>query len=126
LIKGYEAHNKVAEELQKIYIAAYPPPPKSWSPSSRRVPSALRATRRWRLEAAPHRATDRRVSAIRWRPLARAREGQRDCYTASLSILQSSTATGLMAASFAAGGLVDLVPALAVMLGANVGTPKRR
>jgi phosphate:Na+ symporter len=31
-----------------------------------------------------------------------------------------------MAASFAAGGLVDLVPALAVMLGANVGTPKRR
>src|SRR5713101_7699170 len=36
--------------------------------------------------------------------------------------LQSSTATGLMAASFAAGGLVDLVPALAVMLGANVGT----
>jgi len=45
---------------------------------------------------------------------------------ASLPILQSSTATGLMAASFAAGGLVDLVPALAVMLGANVGTPKRR
>jgi phosphate:Na+ symporter len=36
--------------------------------------------------------------------------------------LQSSTATGLMAASFAAGGLVDLVQALAVMLGANVGT----
>ncbi len=38
------------------------------------------------------------------------------------SILQSSTATGLMVTSFAAGGLVDLVPALAVMLGANVGT----
>jgi phosphate:Na+ symporter len=38
------------------------------------------------------------------------------------AILQSSTATGLMVASFAAGGLVDLVPALAVMLGANVGT----
>lgn len=36
--------------------------------------------------------------------------------------LQSSTATGLMIAGFAAGGLVDLVPALAVMLGANVGT----
>jgi phosphate:Na+ symporter len=36
--------------------------------------------------------------------------------------LQSSTATGLMAASFAAGGLVDLLPALSVMLGANVGT----
>jgi hypothetical protein len=30
LIKGYEAHNdQVAEELQKIYIAAYPPPPRS-------------------------------------------------------------------------------------------------
>src|SRR5438105_5366304 len=38
------------------------------------------------------------------------------------SILQSSTATGLMVPGFAAGGLVDLVPALAVMLGANVGT----
>ena len=38
------------------------------------------------------------------------------------AVLQSSTATGLMTASFAAGGLVDLVPALAVMLGANVGT----
>jgi phosphate:Na+ symporter len=38
------------------------------------------------------------------------------------SILQSSTATGLMVTGFAAGGLVDLVPALAVMLGANIGT----
>ena len=38
------------------------------------------------------------------------------------SILQSSTATGLMVTAFAAGGLVDLVQALAVMLGANVGT----
>jgi phosphate:Na+ symporter len=38
------------------------------------------------------------------------------------AILQSSTATGLMAASFAAGGLVDLMPALAIMLGANLGT----
>src|SRR5712691_11743999 len=38
------------------------------------------------------------------------------------AVLQSSTATGLMATAFAAGGLVDLVPALAVMLGANVGT----
>src|SRR6202162_4559143 len=38
------------------------------------------------------------------------------------AILQSSTATGLMAASFAAGGLVDLVPGLAIMLGANLGT----
>src|SRR4029077_18013761 len=38
------------------------------------------------------------------------------------AILQSSTATGLMVTGFAAGGLVDLVPALSVMLGANVGT----
>jgi len=38
------------------------------------------------------------------------------------ALLQSSTATGLMVAGFSAGGLVDLVPALSVMLGANVGT----
>ena len=38
------------------------------------------------------------------------------------ALLQSSTATGLMTASFAAAGLVALVPALAIMLGANVGT----
>jgi phosphate:Na+ symporter len=38
------------------------------------------------------------------------------------AILQSSTATGFMVAGFAAGGLVDLTAALAVMLGANVGT----
>ncbi|HTC53307.1 MAG TPA: Na/Pi cotransporter family protein [Steroidobacteraceae bacterium] len=38
------------------------------------------------------------------------------------AILQSSTATGLMVTGFAAGGLVELVPGLAVMLGANVGT----
>ncbi len=38
------------------------------------------------------------------------------------AILQSSTATGLMVAGFAAGGAVALQPALAVMLGANVGT----
>ncbi len=38
------------------------------------------------------------------------------------AVLQSSTATALMIASFAAGGLIGLVPALAVMLGANVGT----
>ena len=38
------------------------------------------------------------------------------------AILQSSTATGLMVAGFAAGVLVELVPALAVMLGANIGT----
>ena len=38
------------------------------------------------------------------------------------AVLQSSTATGLMVTGFAAGGLVSLMPALAVMLGANVGT----
>ena len=36
--------------------------------------------------------------------------------------LQSSTATGLMVASLAADGLIGTLPALAVMLGANVGT----
>jgi phosphate:Na+ symporter len=36
--------------------------------------------------------------------------------------LQSSTATGLLATSFTAGGTVALVPALSLMLGANVGT----
>jgi phosphate:Na+ symporter len=38
------------------------------------------------------------------------------------ALLQSSTATALMITSFAARGLVELVPALAIMLGANVGT----
>jgi phosphate:Na+ symporter len=38
------------------------------------------------------------------------------------ALLQSSTATGLMTASFAAESVVGLVPALAIMLGANVGT----
>jgi phosphate:Na+ symporter len=38
------------------------------------------------------------------------------------TILQSSTATALMVSSFSAGGAIDIAPALAVMLGANVGT----
>jgi phosphate:Na+ symporter len=38
------------------------------------------------------------------------------------AVLQSSTATGLMAASFTASGAIGLDPALAVMLGANIGT----
>ncbi len=38
------------------------------------------------------------------------------------AVLQSSTATGLMATSFAAKGAIDLAPALAVMLGANLGS----
>src|SRR5690606_30609983 len=36
--------------------------------------------------------------------------------------VQSSTATGLMISSFAAGGLLALGPGMAAMLGANVGT----
>jgi phosphate:Na+ symporter len=42
--------------------------------------------------------------------------------TALTALLQSSTATALITSSFAAEGLLDLVPALAVMLGANLGT----
>jgi phosphate:Na+ symporter len=38
------------------------------------------------------------------------------------TLLQSSTATGMLATSFAATGVIALAPALAVMLGANVGT----
>jgi len=38
------------------------------------------------------------------------------------ALLQSSTATGLIIAAFAAQGVVSLVPALAIMLGANIGT----
>ncbi|MBB6310026.1 Na/Pi cotransporter family protein [Xanthobacter tagetidis] len=38
------------------------------------------------------------------------------------TLLQSSTATALVVSGFAASGLVALVPALAVMLGANIGT----
>jgi phosphate:Na+ symporter len=38
------------------------------------------------------------------------------------ALLQSSTATALMTASFVGDGLVGLVPALAIILGANVGT----
>jgi phosphate:Na+ symporter len=41
---------------------------------------------------------------------------------AMTAVLQSSTATGLMTTSLAADGMVGLVPALAIMLGANVGT----
>jgi phosphate:Na+ symporter len=57
--------------------------------------------------------------------LARALKGRGQAFLAGLAVtavLQSSTATGLMTAGFAAAGLVDLVPALAIMLGANVGT----
>lgn len=46
-------------------------------------------------------------------------------FTVGLAVtagLQSSTATAMMIASFAGAGLVALTPALAMMLGANVGT----
>jgi phosphate:Na+ symporter len=57
--------------------------------------------------------------------LAAALKNRLRAFAAGLGVtaaLQSSTATGLMVAGFAAGGAVALVPALAVMLGANVGT----
>src|SRR6185369_10023201 len=56
--------------------------------------------------------------------LGRALRGRFRAFLAGLGVtalLQSSTATGLMVTGFAAGGLVDLVPALAVMQGAKVG-----
>lgn len=57
--------------------------------------------------------------------LGRALHGRFCAFLAGLgitAILQSSTATGLMTAGLVAAGLVETVPALAVMLGANVGT----
>jgi phosphate:Na+ symporter len=59
------------------------------------------------------------------RHLSRAIGNRFSGFTAGLiltAILQSSTATGLMTASFTSAGMVALVPALAIMLGANVGT----
>src|ERR1700689_2046117 len=44
------------------------------------------------------------------------------CGAGVTAALQSSTATGLMVASFTSAGLIDVTPALAIMLGANVGT----
>lgn len=41
---------------------------------------------------------------------------------AATAVVQSSTATALMAGSFMAAGLMELVPALALLLGANVGS----
>jgi len=57
--------------------------------------------------------------------LAKALNNRLSAFAAGLgltAILQSSTATALITSSFTAEGLVDLVPALAIMLGANVGT----
>jgi phosphate:Na+ symporter len=57
--------------------------------------------------------------------LAKALGNRFNAFSAGLgltALLQSSTATGLMTTSLTADGLVNLVPALAIMLGANVGT----
>jgi phosphate:Na+ symporter len=59
------------------------------------------------------------------RVLSYALENRLKAFAAGLgvtAILQSSTATGLMVTGFAAGGLIELVPGLALILGANVGT----
>jgi phosphate:Na+ symporter len=59
------------------------------------------------------------------RVLSRALGNRLNAFAAGLgltAILQSSTATALMTASFATEGLVTLTAALAIMLGANVGT----
>ena len=59
------------------------------------------------------------------RILSRGFGGRLQAFAASLgvtAVLQSSTATGLMITSFASCGFIALVPALAAMLGANVGT----
>ena len=57
--------------------------------------------------------------------LASALSNRFTAFTAGIgltALLQSSTATALITSSFTAEGLVGLVPALAIMLGANVGT----
>ena len=57
--------------------------------------------------------------------LSRALRNRYAAFAAGLgltALLQSSTATALMTASFTSEGVVALVPALAIMLGANVGT----
>lgn len=59
------------------------------------------------------------------RLLAKALANRFQAFAAGLALttlLQSSTAAALMTASFAGRGLIELVPSLAIMLGANVGT----
>jgi phosphate:Na+ symporter len=63
-------------------------------------------------------------SDLRW-ALSKALGNRFSAFAAGLgltAVLQSSTATGLMTASFAAEGALPLTIALAIMLGANVGT----
>src|SRR3979409_1234231 len=57
--------------------------------------------------------------------LAKGLNNRLSAFAAGLGLtarLPSSRATALITSSFAAEGLVGLVPALAIMLGANVGT----
>ena len=57
--------------------------------------------------------------------LAKALRSRTSAFFAGIGVtalLQSSTATGLMATNFAAEGIVAPIPAMAIMLGANVGT----
>ena len=59
------------------------------------------------------------------RRLGRSMDNRLSAFAAGLGVtvlLQSSTATALMAASFASKGLVSTTSALAIMLGADVGT----
>ncbi|MFG1393685.1 Na/Pi cotransporter family protein [Xanthobacter agilis] len=73
------------------------------------------------VRSAVERALGPRLKAV----LARALRNRWQGFAAGLAItalLQSSTATAFMVSGFAAAGLVGLVPALAAMLGANVGT----
>ena len=59
------------------------------------------------------------------RLLAKALNNRLSAFAAGIgltALLQSSTATALITTSFAAEGMVSLVSALAIMLGANVGT----
>jgi len=73
------------------------------------------------VRSAVERALGPRLKAV----LGRALRSRWQGFAAGLAItalLQSSTATAFMVSGFAAAGLVGLVPALAAMLGANVGT----
>ncbi len=73
------------------------------------------------VRSAVEQALGPRLKAVLGRALRNRWQG----FAAGLAItalLQSSTATAFMVSGFAAAGFVDLVPALAAMLGANVGT----
>lgn len=72
-----------------------------------------------------HTGVQRAFGAALGAALGKALKTKLRAFSTGLGItaaLQSSTATGLMITGFAAGGVVGLAPALAAMLGANVGT----